>query len=824
DIYVTVPQNLDVASNGIFKGLTNNGDGTETHHWQVKNPIATYLITLDISDYRIFSHKYVGLSGDTMDVVYYVYHEDYPKASTDFKRTVSMIEILASYYGEYPFFNEKYGIAEYSGEWGGMEYQTLTCLSSSYIPGNHSADQVLVHELAHQWWGDCVTPKTFHHSWVSEGFATYSEALYFGHLKGLAEYHRYMNEDNNALRYTDTIYRYDISTPRSVYPGVVYYKGAWVLHTLRHIVGDSTFFNILRQYRAQFAYASATTEDFQAVCEAVSQKDLDWFFHQWIYEPGHPRYFYGWSSEEISPGTHRIIGFIDQTQTLGPIFQMPLDITIQTTSGDTTVTLLVDEQSEFLDLTVRGQPTAVILDKDNWVLKEVSTTTSPILKYKGHFIDDSQGNHNGRPDPNETVNLIVTLTNSGINAAGVVATLRTDDPDISLITDTVPFSNIAHGGSAANQGHPFSFSVRPEAEGHVAIFKIEIQALGEYTALDSFGVGIGEPKILLVDDDGGKTYETYYTSLLNKSFLYAAHWDVADKGSPADTLSHYQTVIWFTGDDRDSTLSPEDQAYLASFLDHGGRLLISGQNIGYDLVEAGIPADSMFYANYLHAQYLSDNSGETQIRGVIGDPITHGLVVYLEGPYGGAGNQNSPDVLAPLPPAATILQYYPSRKGAALRYEDPVTNSRLVYLAFGLEGIAGPLEDSAGRLMKNIMTWLSGTTTVEDEIKGGVLPTTFSLSQNYPNPFFVTGESLSSRYPQTKIHYQLSRAEKVVLKIYDILGREVRTLVNEKKAAGYFEVSWDGCDDQGQPMAAGIYFCKLKAGDFVQIRKIVILR
>ena len=123
----------------------------------------------------------------------------------------------------------------------------------------------------------------------------------------------------------------------------------------------------------------------------------------------------------------------------------------------------------------------------------------------------------------------------------------------------------------------------------------------------SLYVKIGNPNILLVDDDTGADYERYFYEPLTFAKAYAATWEVVSKGCPT-TLNDYSAVIWFTGDDRITTLTTEEQQVVADYLDNGGRLLITGQNIGYDLIEDGTVADSSFYTNYLHANYISDST------------------------------------------------------------------------------------------------------------------------------------------------------------------------------------------------------------------------
>ncbi len=456
----------------------------------------------------------------------------------------------------------------------------------------------------------------------------------------------------------------------------------------------------------------------------------------------------------------------------------------------------------------------------------------PYIQYLSNVLDDSDGNNNGKADAGETANLIVTLKNTSLlDATGVSATLTNDDPDVQIIQATANFGDLAIDQSSSNQNAPFSFSVSSSSVTHLNTFYLNITVVESgYVYIVSFKILIGTPVILLVDDDEGKTYEVHYTKALEMKQIYSEMWDVSLNGSPTiDVLQRYESVIWFTGDDRDSTLTPEDQTAITAYLGQGGGLLITGQNIGDGLVEKGTATDSAFYTDCLHAVLVSDSTKPTKISGVSGDPITNGLYLNFTSSYGGAGNQTTPDVISLISPAETILEYVPGHTGAALRYEDETTGSRLVYLAFGFEGIAGSAEDSAAKLMENILKWLAGRLTpVEEKLMESVVPKTYALSQNYPNPF----------NPQTRIKYELHHAGKVVLKVYNIVGKKICTLVDEVKPAGLFEAVWDGRDNTGQRVASGVYLYQLEVQDpstgspegsgqagqgFVQTRKMLLL-
>jgi hypothetical protein len=273
-----------------------------------------------------------------------------------------MIAAYAGIFGEYPFIAEKYGHAQFL--WGGgMEHQTCTSLGvfNEYI---------VAHELSHQWWGDLVTCRDFHHIWVNEGFATYCEALWSEAVSGTAAYHADLSF--NKYFGSGTIYVPDVSDDSRIFDSnLSYNKGSWVLHMLRRVIGDSAFFAALRQFYAQYGYSTATTEDFRDVCEAVSGRDLDAFFQQWIYGEYYPHYLSSWTSAP-GGGGYDVTLRLDQVQSW-QLFNMPLDVRITTEAGEQVFVVQDSLASQTFTFHVDAAPIALAVDPDDWVLKVIET-------------------------------------------------------------------------------------------------------------------------------------------------------------------------------------------------------------------------------------------------------------------------------------------------------------------------------------------------------------------------------------------------------------------------------------------------------------------
>ena len=372
DVWITVADNLIPVSNGSLEGIVNNGNGTHTYHWKNHYTIANYLISLAITNYTQYDTYYHYGQSDSMVITNFIYPENFNYVKPYVDETDEMITVFANRYGEYPFIQEKYGHAEF--QWGGaMEHQTCTSMG-------FWGSGVISHELAHQWYGDMITCADWHNIWLNEGFATYSEAVYIEAKNGKAAYNTQIIGDMNSARNAQgTLWVQNIEDEWEIFDGNrTYAKGGCVLHMLRGVVGDSTFFDIMRAYSSDPAvsYGVATTEDFQAVAESVYGQSLDYFFQEWVYGENEPTYSVGWNKSFVSGDIYNISLNINQAVNSNPsFFTMPVQIRINTTLGDTTVTLFNNVQTQNFQFQVIGNPGSIVFDPGNWILKNNTIIT-----------------------------------------------------------------------------------------------------------------------------------------------------------------------------------------------------------------------------------------------------------------------------------------------------------------------------------------------------------------------------------------------------------------------------------------------------------------
>jgi aminopeptidase N len=376
DIKVTVPQPLQVISGGELFSQTNNPNNTTTWHWRERNPIATYLLAISISEFKNFGEKYVSTLGDTIPLAYYVIPTLLDNAKEDWKDTGKMMAFFEDVFSPYPF--NKYGMVSVPMR-GAMEHQSMTSYGTGLITGDHRYDYIVAHELAHQWWGDYVTIGDWRDLWLNEGFATYSEALYFESIGDESTLPDYMARLKDIyLTEVTRLGHFPIYDPDYLWGGTIYQKGAWVLHMLRWNLGDSLFFETLREYARRFAYSNAVTENFQTVVEDISGNDFDWFFDQWIFDPGFPELKVGWDYTRTTPQQFDITLSIQQTQNVETLFQIPIEVLVKTAGEEILDTLVLANKSSQFSLVSFEKPTEIIIDPNNWLLKKVEIVSQPL--------------------------------------------------------------------------------------------------------------------------------------------------------------------------------------------------------------------------------------------------------------------------------------------------------------------------------------------------------------------------------------------------------------------------------------------------------------
>ncbi len=319
----------------------------------------TYLAAFAVGDYAVLQDSTISW------IYYYPYSWDVDDALGSFQNVDKIMTRFQNVYAPYPW-STKFSYVETPK--GDMEHLTEVYHISFAINGSTNYDWLLAHEMSHHWWGDCVTETEWNDVWLSESFATYSEAVWMEYY-GQASYDDYMLNDimKPYLNSGETFPITNPTTPAEMWSYTTYQKGASVLHMLRHILGDGDFFDSLHQYFNTYAYSNATTDDFRDVIESVTGEDIDWFFDPWLHGYGFPIYDidYDWQQ---SGSDWNVTVDLKQTQSTPTIFTMPLEFMIHGSSQDSLVVMWNDQAVQSAQFTVPFQPVSVEFDPGNYVL------------------------------------------------------------------------------------------------------------------------------------------------------------------------------------------------------------------------------------------------------------------------------------------------------------------------------------------------------------------------------------------------------------------------------------------------------------------------
>lgn len=285
-VNITVPGEYFVASNGILRSVTKNGNGLETFHWITHYPINNYLINFGIGKFIEVKDTYIAEDSTRIPVVFYVLPQLLFGANHFVAEVKDALHSYSKYFGEFPWKNEKCGFL--NTPFSGMEHQTLIAYGNDYRTthvDSFTFDPLLVHELAHEWWGNEVTIHDWADFWIQEGITTYAEALYVLDKAGEQAYHDYMMKNNERILNNRPLISEPNSNSSDAYHSDIYNKGAAFMHTLRYVLGDSVFFPTLKEFATDSSYIlqnKVDTEDFLDLVNKNSGNDLSELFHLYL--------------------------------------------------------------------------------------------------------------------------------------------------------------------------------------------------------------------------------------------------------------------------------------------------------------------------------------------------------------------------------------------------------------------------------------------------------------------------------------------------------------------------------------------------------------
>lgn len=365
DVFVTVPKGDRAASNGILTDSTEES-GMVTYHWKHRYPITTYLVAVAVTNYSEFSDWVRYDNGDSLQVLNYLYPESVPSMREPAKATVDMIHVYDSLFGTYPFKKEKYGHAQF-GRSGGMEHQTMSFMSDLNFG-------LVAHELAHQWFGDATTCRTWTDLWLNEGFATFLTLISYETLQDRQTYRNAAKQTvDNVLKQTDgSVYVTDTLNRQRLFSGrLTYNKGAMLLQMLRFRLGDSIFYEATRQYlnAPEHKYGFARTSDLIYYLETVSGTDLTDFFSQWYYNQGYPNVDITWRK---NGAMYEVRARQIPSHPSVEFFDVDLPLVFKNGSRDTMVVIRPNTDDFTTVVFLPFEPDSLIFDPDYRILAKAS--------------------------------------------------------------------------------------------------------------------------------------------------------------------------------------------------------------------------------------------------------------------------------------------------------------------------------------------------------------------------------------------------------------------------------------------------------------------
>lgn len=356
EFIVTAPAHYQVVSNGLQVEETNLPGNKKLMHWKEEVPLPTKVMVIGVADFAVYAAGAIGC----IPVTNWVFPENREQSFKDYAPATDILNFFSGYIAPYPY--KKLANVQSKTIFGGMENASAIFYFENSVDGRQQQEGLIAHEIAHQWFGDMATEKSFAHLWLSEGFATYFTILYMEKKYGADTAALLRAEDRRQIidfaKTSGKPVVDSISPYMSLLNANSYQKGGWILHMLRRELGDAVFQKGIQAYYTMYAGKNADTRDLQAVLEKVSGKNLAVFFQQWLYTPGIPRLTIQWSYSAADRKLNITI-----TQLQPQAFQFPLDLLIQTSAGKKQpATLQVSQAVQSFSIPVRESPAIVTAD------------------------------------------------------------------------------------------------------------------------------------------------------------------------------------------------------------------------------------------------------------------------------------------------------------------------------------------------------------------------------------------------------------------------------------------------------------------------------
>jgi Outer membrane protein Omp28/Secretion system C-terminal sorting domain len=420
-----------------------------------------------------------------------------------------------------------------------------------------------------------------------------------------------------------------------------------------------------------------------------------------------------------------------------------------------------------------------------------------------NFDDEGEVLPNGRPDPGESVDLIVTLQNGAgfLATESLVGTLSIENDDIIITNNDVEYLSIAPGTMMNNAANPFVVEVPMGFQPEYVTFTVDFEDASGYNMSYDFLQLVGSPSVAIVDDSPFETevYDWWFDIMLQSGITTDI---LTPQQAMTNNLSEYEAIVWATSNAMVNVLTPSEIVAIQMYLDQGGKMILTGENIGETAGTEDLLAD---YFGVQHELGEVGDQYDFLLYGVVDGPFPNAEIVTTGG--GGANTSNTPASMTPLEGAEPLFFYIMSDYIGGTGYMgDGFTT---VYLGFNIESVSGLNDTWLGAdVMWQLLNWMDATTSIEDVPAPAAMPTSVELGA-YPNPFNAA----------MTVNYTLPSAVDVQLNVVNVLGQTVAELTSGRMLAGAHEVSFDGSE-----LSSGVYFLQLRAGSDLRMEKVMLLK
>ncbi len=367
---IEAPAALTVVANGVEKERTDLGQGITRWRFAIEEPIPVYTMVIGAARLAVTRLAAAQCQIRCVPVSIYTYPEDSTWAvNGPFKRSAEMVDFFSKLVAPFPYPELRH--VQTSTIFGGMENSTVIFYDERAYSSKRLDESTVAHETAHQWFGDAATEGDWHHLWLSEGFATYAAALWKEHQGGTAALRATMADAREAVLRSPATERPIIDPEATDLLGLLntnnYPKGAWVLHTLRGLIGDSAFFRGVRTYYRAHEHGTALTADLVTIMSKEAGTDLEWYFRQALTQPGFPVL----QAKASVEGNQLVIELTQVQKAAYGVFRMP---NLQVRVAGRIVAAPMTGRSARVVTPWRGEPVpAVVVDPDGWWLHDVAT-------------------------------------------------------------------------------------------------------------------------------------------------------------------------------------------------------------------------------------------------------------------------------------------------------------------------------------------------------------------------------------------------------------------------------------------------------------------